>query len=309
MIKVFGHKSPDTDTVCSAIAYAWYLKNKKNKDAEAFVQGELNKETLLVLNKFKIEKPEFLDNITENDEVIVVDTNNPEELPDNINYSNLIEVIDHHKLAGGLITPKPIKITIRPIACTATIIWQQMQSENNTDIPDSIAGILFSAIISDTLKFTSPTTTDQDKKAAVQLAKIAKIDIDKHTEEMFKAKSDLSGMSPKDILLSDSKLFDMSSKKVLISVLETTKPSNAMDIKGELEKTMGEIKKEQSLDVMFFFIIDILKSEATLIVPSKIEKEITEKAFESSFKDGLMILPKVVSRKKQIVPVVEKALK
>jgi len=308
MIKVFGHKSPDTDTVCSAIAYAWYLTNRKNIESKAYIQGSINRETEFVLNAFKVNRPDLLGKLSEADKVVIVDTNNPEELPDNLESAEILEILDHHKLAGGLSTSQPISVTIKPIACTATIIWQKMNQEGNADISKDIAGLMVSAITSDTLKFTSPTTTEEDRKAAQELAKIAGIDIDKHAKKMFESKSDLSGMNPSDILLSDSKIFDMSSKKVRISVIETTKPENALQLKGDLITQMQNIKKNETLYAMFFFIIDILKSEATLIVPSKHEESLAEKAFNSSFKDGIMILPGIVSRKKQIVPAIEKFL-
>lgn len=308
MIKVFGHKSPDTDTVCSAIAYTWYLSNKKDSEAKAYIQGDINRETEFILNTFKIDKPELLDRLNEGDKIVIVDTNNPDELPDNLELVEIIEILDHHKLAGGLSTSQPISITIRPIACTATIIWQIMKQEGNNDVPQDIAGLMVSAILSDTLKFTSPTTTEEDKKAAQELAKIASIDIDKHADKMFEAKSDLSGMNSSDILLSDSKLFDMGSKKVRISVVETTKPENALKMKKKLIEEMQDIKKRESLHAMFFFIVDILKSQSTLLVPSKHEEDLAIKTFNSTFKDGIVILPGIVSRKKQIVPALEKVL-
>jgi len=308
MIKVFGHKNPDTDSVCSAIVYAWYLSSKKNQEAKPFIQNDINRETEYILKNFNVEKPDMLDNLAKRDRVVIVDTNNPDELPDNIQSTEILEILDHHKLAGGLSTPQPIKITIKPIACTATIIWQIMTKESNNDIPRNIAGLMVSAILSDTLKFTSPTTTDEDKKAVKELAKIAELNIDKHADKMFAAKSDLSGMKPNDILLSDSKLFDMGSKKVRISVLETTKPENALNMKKDLVNEMKIIKKSESLHAMFFFIVDILNTEATLIVPSKHEEDIAIKAFNNSFKEDAMILPSIVSRKKQIVPAIEKVL-
>ena len=303
MIKVFGHKSPDTDAICSPIVYAWYLK-KKGIDAEAFVPGKLNKETGFVLENFKVSEPKVLSELKQGDEVAILDTNNPEELPENIGTLRILNVIDHHKLAG-LSTDSPLSIVMKPVGCTATIVYQLLSADGIK--PDSqMAGLLLSAILSDTLKFTSPTTTAEDKKAAEDLVKIANINIDAHAEAMFAAKSDLSGMSARDVLYMDSKVFDFVSRKVRISSLETTKPENAKKMIKEISQEMEKTKKEEKLDSIYFFIIDILETNAELFVSSNYEKNIAEKAFGKKFQDEFMALPGVVSRKKQIVPTFEK---
>jgi manganese-dependent inorganic pyrophosphatase len=309
MIKVFGHKPPDTDSVCSPIVYAWYLTEKKNTQAVAYIAAEVNKEIAFVLKKFGVEKPEMIQKVGNEDQVIILDTNNPEELLEGVNESDIVEIIDHHKLAGGLTTETPIKITIRPVACTATILWNMMKQEENRDIPKEMAGLLLAAILSDTLKFTSPTTTEEDKSAAEELAERANIKIDEFTEEMFEAKSDLSGMSAKDILLSDSKTFNMGGKKVRVSVLETTKAENALSMKDLLVEEMRNLKKEETLDSIFFFIVDILESASDLLVGDDSDQEIAKNAFEKDFQEGKMHLEGVVSRKKQMIPNIEKAIK
>jgi manganese-dependent inorganic pyrophosphatase len=308
MIKVFGHKTPDTDSVCSAIVYAWYLKNKKSTEAEAFILNNTNKETNFVLQKFQVEKPKILESLKSEDEVVIVDTNSPEQLLEGINEAKLKELIDHHKLAGGLTTSEPIKVTIRPLACTATILWQMFQSEENSDIPKEMAGLFVSAIISDTLNFSSPTTTQDDKKAVEELAKIAEIDVNKHAEEMFSAKSNLSGMSAKDVLMSDSKLFDMKGKKVRVGVLETTKPENALSMKEEILEELKNVKAEESLDAHFFFVVDILNSAADVLVAGENEKEIIEKAYNCKVENNQAHLDGIVSRKKQMIPKIENSL-
>ncbi len=303
-IIVIGHISPDTDATCSAIAYAWLL-NHLNHDATPYVAGSLNKETEFVLKKFAIDTPEVLSSFPAESKVAIVDTNNPKELIDGIENTQIVGIVDHHKLFGGLTTESPIYVTIQPLACTCTIIWNIMKDQGVSELPEDIAGIMLSAILSDTLKFTSPTTTDKDKEAAHELAKICKNDIDTLSEEMFKAKSDLSGLSPEDILTTDSKIFEFGSKPVRISVLETTAPDNALQMSEELKTAMESLKASEKLDHIFFFVVDILKTEATLIVTSDSEKEIAEKAFNASFSDDLLTLPGVVSRKKQIIPALE----
>lgn len=305
MIKVFGHKSPDTDAACTPVSYAWYLR-QKGEDAEAFVLGELNRETKFVLDAAKVPHPKILGSLADGDEVVVLDTNNPEELPDDIAKARIIKIVDHHKLFG-LTSETPLEVYMKPVGCSSTLVYQLMKEENVTPSKE-IATLMLSAILSDTLKFTSPTTTKQDKKAAEELAKIAAVDIDKHAEAMFAAKSDLSGMNARDILYLDSKVFDFNGKKVRISSLETTKPENAKAMKEDLVSAMEEIKKEEKLDGIFFFIVNILESGSELLVSAQAERDLAKKAFGKDFTGDYMILPGVVSRKKQMAPALEKAI-
>lgn len=302
MIKVFGHKSPDTDATCAAISYAWYL-GQKSTEAKAYVLGEINREAQFVLKTFNFEVPETLSELSDGDEVAIVDTNNPEELPDSLGNAKILNIVDHHKLAG-LTTDSPLEITMKPLGSTSTLVYLMMGWK---DVKPSkeIAGLMLSAILSDTLKFTSPTTTDEDKKAAEELAKIAEVDIEKHAAAMFEAKSDLTGMNAKDILLTDSKVFDFGNKKVRISVLETTKPQNAKDMKADIDKARDELKSSENLDAAFFFVIDILNNSADLFAGSEEEKQMAQKAFGKNFGGDFMNLPGVVSRKKQIAPKLE----
>lgn len=304
-----GHINPDTDTVCSPIAYAWFLSNKLNLATKAVVAGELNKETKFVLQKFNVAIPEVLNKFSQEHEIVILDTNNPEELLEGIEDAKIVEIVDHHKLVGGLQTSEPVKITLKPVACTATLVWQIMKDSEITKLPSEIAGIMLGAILSDTLKFTSPTTTEEDKKAAEELRSLCNEDIDKLAEDMFAAKSDLTGMSTKNILMVDSKVFPLGDKHVRISVLETTNPQNAFSMKANLVNEMTQMKTTEKLDHFFFFVVNILKSEATLLVTDDIERKLAEKAFGAKFTTDLLKLPGVVSRKKQIVPPLEKILK
>lgn len=305
MIKVFAHKSPDTDATCAPISYAWFL-NQKGESAQAFVLGELNRETKFVLESAKIETPKLLEKLSEEDEVIVLDTNNPEELPEEIKTTKIKAIIDHHKLAG-LVTESPLEIYMRPVGCTSTLVFQLMQKGDITPSKE-ISILLLSAILSDTLNFTSPTTTDEDKEAAEKLTEISGVDQESHAAAMFEAKSDLSGMSAKDILYMDSKVFDFGSKKVRISSLETTKPENAKSMISDIKTEMENIKNEEGLDAIFFFIVNILETSSELFVSGEFEKETAEKAFEKVFNGDFLNLPGVVSRKKQMAPAIEKVI-
>lgn len=307
-IKVIGHINPDTDSTCTPAVYAWYLSKKKNLPAKAFISNEPNKEALYLLRRFKFEKPEILTEISESDKIVIIDTNNADELFKGFEKAEIIEIIDHHKLFGNISTSSPTKITMRPLACTATIVWQMIKEDGNSEIDESIAGLLLGSILSDTLNFTSPTTTLEDKNAAFELAKLAGVETNELAQKMFEAKSDLTGMSAYDILNIDSKIFEIG-KKIRISVLETTKPENALSMLPDLKAKMIEIKQKEGLDMILFYVVDILNSSATVVVTNEEEKLLIEKAHSVKFEGETVDLAGVVSRKKQIVPKIEEVLK
>ena len=306
-IKVFGHKVPDTDSVCSAIVFAWYLTEKKSTPATAYIAGKPNKETAYALKKLKVKTPELIESVEEGDKVVIVDSTNPEELIGNLEEAEVLEVIDHHKL-GGLKTSTPLKATIRPLGCSSTVIWEVLKADGVNELPKEVASLMLTAILSDTLKLTSPTATENDKQAVAELQKMTDLNVDEYAEELFAAKSDLTGMGAKDVLLADAKEFDLKGKKVLIGVHETTKPGNALKMKTELISEMNKVMAEKKYDGVFFFIVDILNAYAEAITASPFEKGVVEKAFSVEVKDNQVKLPGIVSRKKQIVPNLEKAL-
>ena len=193
-IQVFGHKSPDTDSTGSPIIWAWYLNEVKGQKAEAVLLGEPNTEAAFVLTRWDLPKPAIISDVAADAPVVIVDTNNPAELPANINAADIQAIIDHHKLVGGIETKGPIDITIRPLACTATIMHDLM-GDDAAKMPDWVKGAMLSCILSDTLEFRSPTTTDHDTALAVKLAADLGLDIAAYAAEMFAAKSDVSAFS------------------------------------------------------------------------------------------------------------------
>lgn len=254
-IKVFGHKIPDTDTVASAISYAWYLQEIQGISATPYVLGDINKETAYVLDVFDVPKPIQLDTVRVGDQVVIVDTNNPEELPDNLDDAEIIEIIDHHKLTGGIATKTPLSITMRPMASTASLIYTIANPELHS-MPKHIAGLLLSAIISDTLKFKSPTTTREDIEIAGELAKIAEVDLDEHAQAMFANKSDISDLSDHELILSDSKVFTIrDDKKVRVSVLETVLPNNALARVDGIKTAMCTVISDEKINDMLFLLL------------------------------------------------------
>ncbi|NNL73245.1 MAG: manganese-dependent inorganic pyrophosphatase [Silicimonas sp.] len=300
-IKVFGHKSPDTDSTGSPIIWAWYLNNCRGMTAEPRLLGEPNTEALFVLSRWDLDKPEFLEDVAAADTCVVVDTNNPTELPAGINDANLTEIIDHHRLAGGLNTKGPINITIRPVACTATIM-NDMMGEDAAKMPDQIKGAMLSCILSDTLEFRSPTTTDVDRQLAEKLAGDLGLSIPDYAAEMFAAKSDVSSYSDSELLRMDSKAYEVDGTKFRVSVLETTSPSTVLSRKAGLMEDMVTVAEEDGVDQVLFFLVDILAEESVLFVPNELVKRVAQNSFGVVPEGDLVSLPGVISRKKQIIP-------
>ncbi len=302
MIKIFGHQAPDTDATASALIWAWYLNEIKQKPATAYVLGEPNTEAAFVLTRWGFETPEILTGIEAGEKVVIVDTNNPAELFPSISDADIRQVIDHHALAGGLTTKGPINITIRPVASTATVMMAILPSKAIDAMPDAIKGLVLSCILSDTLEFRSPTTTPRDVSLAHKLAKDLGLDIPAYAAEMFAAKSDISHFNDAELLRLDSKIFEVDDKKLRVSVLETTAPKIVMDRKASLMASMEAVAAEDGVDEVLLFVVDILSEASTLLIPNDTVKSIAEKSFDVSVSGDTVLLAGVVSRKKQIIP-------
>ncbi|GGD27319.1 manganese-dependent inorganic pyrophosphatase [Sinisalibacter lacisalsi] len=298
---VFGHKSPDTDSTGSPIIWAWYLNEVRGTEAEAVLLGEPNTEAAFVLKRWDVPKPRIIADVAADQPCVVVDTNNPAELPASINAADVRQIIDHHKLAGGLETKGPIDITIRPLACTATIMYDLM-GDDTAKMPDWVRSLALSCILSDTLEFRSPTTTPRDREVAEDLAHELGISIPDYAEEMFAAKSDVSAFSDAELLRMDSKEYTVGGKKFRISVLETTAPEIPLDRKASLMEAMEKVATEDGVDQVLLFVVDILNEESTLLVPNDLVKTLAEKSFAATVDGDTVVLPGVVSRKKQIIP-------
>jgi len=300
-IQVFGHKSPDTDSTGSPIIWAWYLSEIKGQPAEAKLLGEPNTEAAFLLSKWDLQKPAIIEDVAADAPVVIVDTNNPAELPASINSADIQAIIDHHKLVGGLETKGPIDITVRPVACTATIMYDLIGVDMDK-APDWIKATMLTCILSDTLEFRSPTTTDHDKAVAEKLAAELGLDIPAYAAEMFAAKSDVSAFSDAELLRMDSKEYEVDGTKFRVSVLETTAPDVVLDRKASLIETMTTVAAEDSVDQVLLFVVDILKEQSTLLVPNDLVKTVAEKSFGATVDGDSTVLPGVVSRKKQIIP-------
>lgn len=305
MKHILGHKNPDTDTVCSAIGYQEFLSLKKI-DSKAFALGDVNNETKFVLNYFGVDVPEIVSELPHDSEIVLVDHNEDNQSIDNLNDLDIVEIIDHHKIK--LQTDKPIKIHIEPLGSSCSIVAKKF-FEKGFHIQREIAGLLLAGIISDTLYFRSPTTTDKDKELAQKLNKIVGIDdLEAFSMEMFDAKSDVSEISTKELVKLDYKVFEFGGNNYGIGVMETTNKQFGLERREEIEENLSEIKNEDNLKGVFFSVIDILKKESYTICSGKEEEELFTEMFKAEEKEDVLFVDNIVSRKKEIVPVFEKHL-
>ncbi|MEE1156540.1 MAG: manganese-dependent inorganic pyrophosphatase [Methanobrevibacter sp.] len=296
---IFGHKSPDTDTITSSLVMCELEKQLGNENAVACRLGNINKETEFVLNYLNIEAPELIESLEDGSDVILVDHNSPSESIDNLEKMNIKKVVDHHKLA--LETSYPLFYRAEPVGCSETILYK-LYNENNVEIKAEIAHLMLSAIISDTLLLKSPTTTDDDKKAVEELAKIADIDYEEYGLEMLKAGTDLSSFTIDEILDLDAKQIDFKDVKSIVNQVNTASIPDVLEMKDELEAGIEKIIEKEDLDLFILLITDIVNSNSQVIVLGK-DAALVEKAYGVKLEDNTALLEGVVSRKKQVVPI------
>ena len=305
-VLVFGHKNPDTDTITSAIVYA-YLKQQLGTDAEAVRLGDVNNETKFALEKFGFEAPRLIANVKdEAEKVILVDHNEFQQSADGIEEVQITEVIDHHRIANFQ-TADPLYFRAEPVGCTATIL-NKLFKEHSVEIPANIAGLMLSAIVSDTLLFKSPTCTEQDVQAGKELAEIAGVDVADYGLAMLKAGADLSDKSLEDLLSLDAKGFEFGEYKSVVAQVNAVDIEDVLGRQEELVNLLNKNVADNGLDLFFFVVTDILNNDSTAVAVGQVA-EAAAKAFGAEIVNGRIALPGVVSRKKQIVPVLTENLK
>jgi manganese-dependent inorganic pyrophosphatase len=300
-VLIFGHKNPDTDTICSAIAYA-DLKTKLGLNAEPVRLGEINGETQFALTAFGIETPRLVETVAnEVSGVILVDHNERQQSVSDIDEVRVLEVIDHHRIAN-FETSDPLYYRAEPVGCTATIL-NKMYKENSVSISKEIAGLMLSAIISDSLLFKSPTCTEQDIAAARELAEIAGVDPEVYGLDMLKAGADLSDKTVAELISLDAKEFSMGDYKVEIAQVNAVDPNDVLIHKEEIEALISAVIAEKELDLFIFVVTDILINDSVALALGR-ETRAVEQAYDVKLVDNTAVLKGVVSRKKQIVPVI-----
>lgn len=298
---VFGHKSPDTDTICSAIVMADLQTKIRGEKVTPCRLGEINEETKFALKKFNAEAPKFIEKVEEGQKVILVDHNEFSQSVEGIENAKIEAVVDHHRI-NNFETSEPLFYYAQPVGCTSTILFE-LYSSNNIEIPAQMAGLMLSAIISDTLLLKSPTTTEKDKKALEALAKIADVDVNIYGLEMLKAGTNLDKYTEDELIRLDAKKIEKEDIKYVIAQVNTV---SIPDILKRKEKIEQEINKEilaKGLSLFVFVITDIINSNSEAIVLGD-RTDVIAKSYE--IKDNIAVMPGVVSRKKQVLPLVEK---
>ncbi|MDP4461879.1 manganese-dependent inorganic pyrophosphatase [Staphylococcus hyicus] len=302
---IFGHQNPDTDAITSAIIMADFEQLHGNKDAKAYRLGDVAPETQYALDYFKVEAPELLTDDLTNQEVILVDHNEFQQSAETINKANVKHVIDHHRIAN-FETAGPLYYRAEPVGCTATILYK-MYNERGYEIKPEIAGLMISAIVSDSLLFKSPTCTEQDVNAARALASIANVDVDQYGLEMLKAGASTKDSTEAQLLNKDAKSFDMGERTVRIAQVNTVDIDEVMARQEALENAMNKEIAEHNYTSFILVVTDILNSDSKILVTGADTDKIAN-AFNTTLDNNTAFLPGVVSRKKQIVPQVTDAL-
>lgn len=309
-VLIIGHQNPDTDSVVAALAYA-ELKNKLDRENhyQAGVAGSLNNETKFVLRRFRMPALPLFKSLTHwKGKVIILDHTEPAQSPPGLEGDKIIEVLDHHRL-GGLQTSQPLFVRVEPLGSTSTLVAKIFR-ENKLKPTKKVAGLLISGIISDTLYLQSPTTTDDDRKLLVWLNKIAGLgELKTYATSLFKAKSDITGIPLTTIITKDYKEFQFGSKKVGIGVWETVDPESILSNKEKITIALKRLKEKHRLDLLYFMVVDILKQKSEMIIIDTPEEEVARKVFGGEVVKNLLSLGGRVSRKKEIVPPLEKFLK
>ena len=294
---IFGHKNPDTDSIMSSMVMA-NLENQLGNEAIPVRLGKINKETEYVFNYLQIERPEQISDIEDGQNVILVDHNESTQSANNISNANILKVIDHHTM--NFVAPYQLYYRAEPVGCTATVLYK-MYKEYDVEITKTIATLMLSAIISDTLLLKSPTCTKEDKVIAEKLAKIAEVDLEKYGKDLLKAGTDISDFTPEEVINIDSKLFEKGGKKFKIAQINTADIDDVFKNKAYFETAINNEIANENLDLYVFAATDILNSNSKIISLGNYSN-IVEKAYGVTLDDHTAMLENVVSRKKQMLP-------
>ena len=299
---IFGHTTPDSDSIVGAISLS-YLKNCLGEDTIASRQGDINPETKWILEKFDYEAPELKTHYA-GENVYHIDFMESSQSPKDIDEATILGIVDHHKL-GDLKTDAPLEMWVRPVGCSNTIV-KEMFDHYNIEIPKNLAAMMMCAILSDTVIFKSPTCTKADTKACKELAQIAGIEDYKAVGmDMFIVKSDVLTATSRELVLRDFKDFNMGGNTIGVGQLEVVDLSVFDNMKDDLFAAMKELKAEGERHSVLLLLTDIMQEGSQLLVASD-ELAKVENAFDMKLEESQTWLKGVMSRKKQIIPFLEK---
>lgn len=312
---IIGHQKPDTDSVVAALALEFLFNQQKSfgyQNVQAAIVDPINNETKYLLERFNTPAPELIttQSIAQEDQVVLVDHNEESQRLVNLDPNQIVEIIDHHKANFNF--SNPIYLNFKPWGSTTSIVYFMMQRFASKPIEPTkqLAALMLAAILSDTVGFKSSTTTKRDKDMAQELASIAQIsDLEQFTLDIFKAKSDLSSLTPQQLVKNDYKKFEFD-KSTFIGQLETVQQAEILaNQKSDLLKAMQEVKQEENVELIFLAVTDVLKSNTKLLVADSESEAVAKNAFCETAKNGVIDIGPKLSRKKDIAPAIEGALK
>lgn len=299
---VIGHKNPDSDSVVSSIALS-YLYNQLGYMACPYAQGDIAPETVFILSKAGLDRPDVCTDVSGKN-VILVDFSDKPQAPQGIEYATIIAIIDHHKL-GDLTTDTPLEMWVRPVGCSSTVV-KMMYDYHNISIPKSIATAMLCAILSDTVLFKSVTTTKADKDAVTSLAQIAGIEDPLALGmEMFIAKSNFTNASAEDLIFRDYKDFTIDGHTIGVGQLETVDLSLLESKKEEFLTVMQQIKEQSNKHTILLLLTDIMK-EGSLVLFLSDTPHLLTNVFKRPFEGNAVWIDGMMSRKKQVMPYLQK---
>ena len=297
---VYGHLNPDTDSICSALVLADYLNRTGSTNLVIPCRlGELNKETKFALKMFNVTEPKLITDPSEADEVILVDHNEPAQ---SLNFKNakIVGLIDHHAISG-FYTKDPINIITKPLGSTCTILYQLYKS-NGIEIPYEIAGLIVSAIISDTLLLRSAITTIEDNYTIGNLSEKYDIQFMNYGRELLSAGSDVSDLTEEQIINLDSKAYEVNGYKIQIAFLNSVDVDSLLkQRKSKLLEEINKFNEKNKKQLFALVIVDIFQFDSTVLAGGEYINAV-EKAFNVTLVDNQAFLKGITSRKKEVYP-------
>ncbi|OBT13898.1 manganese-dependent inorganic pyrophosphatase [Vibrio sp. UCD-FRSSP16_10] len=291
MILVVGHKNPDSDSICSALAATELLK-ARGLDAKPIRQGEINRETQHILEVAGVEQPEFCNSVA-GEKIWLVDYSDLAQAPDDVNEAEILGIVDHHRL-GDVMTVNPLEAWIWPVGCSCTVLFNMFKIEG-AEITAPIAKLMMSAILSDTVGFASPTCTQKDKDAVQELAQIAGVDdVDAFIKALLIAKTDIEGLSPAQLVEKDLKAYPFNGRDVVVGQIEL---ATLEQVDGQIEALEQDLVRrcdEQGLAFAAVMLTDITTATTRLLYKGEWAAKLDKHA-----DNGVLMMENTLSRKKQ----------
>ncbi|MCL6270429.1 manganese-dependent inorganic pyrophosphatase [Sansalvadorimonas sp. 2012CJ34-2] len=295
MIKVVGHTNPDTDSICSALVAAEWLKAARDMEAVAMAQGEVTSETAFILKEAGVEAPAIVGNVA-GEKVWLVDFTDLSQAPEGLSEAEIVGIVDHHRL-GDITTVNPLEAWIWPVGCSCTILFNLFRMEN-IEITRPQAVLMLGAIVSDTVAFRSPTCTDKDRTAAKALAEIAGLDLCEFADQLLRVKTNLDGLSVTSLVDRDLKKYPFEEESLVVGQIEIASFEQVEDKIDELQAELTKRCAEDGLKLAALMVTNISTSTTRLLY----QGEWSERLAEHAQAAGVLVMEDTMSRKKQAWP-------